>query len=416
MNNEKRLLSKALLDRDLTPLFDRNVSASWFSDDNDKKIWVFVREHFSRYGECPSLEIVKDNYPSFVTVEVSDSVDYLLDSLASARRRVTTANLLREAIEKIDRENDHDGALRVLQAGVLSMDANGLSETNDVDITEDKELDRRWERYQKRKEIPDGLLGYPTGFPTIDKVTNGLQPEQLIVITATPKTGKSTLAMQMAINIHVKPGVTPMFWSFEMSNREQEDRYDAMRARVSYQRLITGTLTSNDEEPRYKRLVVERMREDEHKFWVVDSSSGATLSQVSSKLQTYQPSILFIDGMYLMIDEQTGESNTPQALTNLTRGFKRMAQKFRIPIVITTQSLDWKKGKGGRLTANSIGYSSSFYQDADVIFGLEKPEESVDETRILSILASRNSGPGSVHLAWGWDEGTFREMSGDLDA
>jgi replicative DNA helicase len=415
MNNEKRLISKALQDRDLTPLFERNVASSWFSDENDKKIWVFLREHFGRYGECPSLEIVKENYPSFELVEVSDSVDYLLDSLVSARRKVLTTNLLREAITKIDRENDHEGALQTLQAGVMSMDEAGLTESNDVEITHFDELDRRWERYQRRKEIPDGLLGFPTGFPTIDKVTNGLQPEQLIVITATPKTGKSTVAMQIAINIHANSDAAPMFYSFEMSNREQEDRYDAMRARISHQRLITGTL-DKDEESRYHTLVVDKMREDKKKFWLVDSSSGATLSQVASKIQTHQPEILFIDGMYLMIDEQTGESNTPQSLTNLTRGFKRLAQRFHIPIIITTQSLDWKKGKGGRLTANSIGYSSSFYQDADVIFGLEKPEDSVDETRILSILASRNSGPGSTFLNWGWNEGTFREMSGDLDA
>lgn len=412
MNNEKRLLSKAVQDRDLVPLFDRHVNQAWFSDENDKKIWIFLREHHSKYGECPSIEVIKENYPSFELIPVSDSVDYLLDSLTSLRRRITTGNILRDAIEKIDRENDHEAALRVLESGIVQMDEQGFTGSNDVDITNPADLDRRWERYQRRKEIPDGLLGYATGFPTIDKVTNGLQPEQLIVITATPKTGKSTVAMQMAINIHVNSGATPMFYSFEMSNREQEDRYDAMRARISHQRLITGTLTA-EEELRYSRLVVDRMRDDKSKFWLVDQSSGATLSQVAAKLQSHQPGILFIDGMYLMIDEQTGESNTPQSLTNLTRGFKRLAQRYKLPIVITTQSLDWKKGKGGRLTANSIGYSSSFYQDADVIFGLEKPEDSVDETRILSVLASRNSGPGSTFLAWGWDEGTFREMSGE---
>lgn len=411
MNNEKRLLSKAIADRNLTPLFDRNVTPSWFSDEADKKIWVYVREHYSRYGECPSLDIVKENYPSYELVPVNDSIDYLLDALSSSRRKIYTANILRDAIEKLDREQDHDAALQVMQAGVLKMDEHGFSETNDVDITEGKQLDKRWERYQERKLIPNGLLGYPTGFPTIDKVTNGLQDEQLIVITATPKTGKSTVAMQVAINIHVESEVMPMFYSFEMSNREQEDRYDSMRARISHQRLITGTLTP-DEEMRYQRLVTQRMRDDREKFWLVDSSSGSTLSGVTAKLQLHRPSILFIDGMYLMTDEQTGEQNTPQALTNLTRGFKRLAQNFKIPIVITTQSLDWKKSKG-KLTANSIGYSSSFFQDADVLFGLEKPEESDDQTRILSVLASRNSGPGSTFLTWAWDEGTFREMSGE---
>jgi replicative DNA helicase len=184
MNNEKRLLSKAIESRDLVPLFDRQVNQSWFSDENDKKIWVFLREHHSRYGECPSLEVVKENYPSFELAPVTDSIDYILDSLVSSRRRITTANILRDAIEKLDRENDHEAAVRVLEAGIVQMDDQGFSKSNDVDITQEPELDRRWERYQRRKEIPDGLLGLPTGFPTIDKVTNGLQPEQLIVITA----------------------------------------------------------------------------------------------------------------------------------------------------------------------------------------------------------------------------------------
>lgn len=411
MNNERKLLSKAILDRDLTPLFDHNVSANWFSDDNDRKVWIFVREHFTRYGECPSADVIKDNYPSYELVPCGDSTDYLLDTLVSARRKVATANILREAIEKIDKEQDHEGALLALQSGIVKLDSSGFTETNDVDITKPEELERRWNRYQERKLNPDTLLGYPTGFPTIDQVTSGLQNGQLVVITATPKTGKSTVALQIAINIHEKSQVVPMFYSFEMSNREQEDRFDAMKARVSYRRLITGKLTPQ-EEAGYRTTVIENLRKRES-FVLVDSASGTTLSGVVSKLQQHRPSILFIDGMYLMIDEQTGEANTPQALTNLTRGFKRLAQKFDIPIVITTQSLDWKKGKGGRLTANSIGYSSSFFQDADVLFGLEKPEEEVDETRVLSILASRNSGPGSTFLTWEWETATFREMSGE---
>ena len=411
MNNERKLLSKAILERDLTPLFENSIDSSWFSDETDKKIWIFAREHYSRYGECPSIDVIKENYPSYELVSSQDSIDYLIDSLSASRRRIATANILRDAIEKIDKEQDHEAALLAMQAGITKLESGGFTKGNTVDITSETELERRWARYQDRKANPDSLLGFATGFPTIDKVTNGLQPGQLVVITATPKTGKSTVALQIAINIHEQAKVVPMFYSFEMSNREQEDRFDAMKSRISYQRFITGTGTSQ-EESRYYTTVTQGLRRREG-FILADRAEGATLSGISAQLQTYRPSILFVDGMYLMTDEQTGEMNTPQALTNLTRGFKRVAQKYEIPIVITTQSLDWKKGRGGRLTANSIGYSSSFFQDADVLFGLEKPEDSVDETRILSILASRNSGPGSVFLTWEWDSATFREMDGN---
>jgi replicative DNA helicase len=129
-------------------------------------------------------------------------------------------------------------------------------------------------------------------------------------------------------------------------------------------------------------------------------------------VQSKNPDIVFIDGTYLMIDEQSGESNTPQAITNITRSLKRLAQKINKPIVISTQALTWKMKKG-QVTADSIGYSSSFHQDADVIFGLQREDELVDDTRLLRVVASRNGGLSEVSLMWDWNTGHFREISDD---
>ena len=66
--------------------------------------------------------------------------------------------------------------------------------------------------------------------------------------------------------------------------------------------------------------------------------------------------------------------------------------------------------KKGQVSADSIGYSSSFHQDADVIFGLQREDENVDDTRLLRVIASRNSGLSEVSLMWDWNTGAFREM------
>jgi replicative DNA helicase len=173
---------------------------------------------------------------------------------------------------------------------------------------------------------------------------------------------------------------------------------------------MTGSL-SPEEEARYYGKVqsIQNMRD---KFWFVDSSSGQTVSGIASKVQSKNPDIVFIDGTYLMIDEQTNESNTPQALTNITRSLKRLAQKINKPVVISTQVLTWKMKKGS-VTADAIGYSSSFHQDADVIFGLQREDEAVDDTRLLKVVASRNSGLKDVSLNWSWETGQFREMNSD---
>ena len=403
MNKETLLLNKAIADRDLTPLFNRRVNDSWFADNQDRKVWSFLQQHFKNYGECPSNDAIKENFPSFQFLDVQDSVEYLLDSLLATRRKTMTVNAIGSAIDLIEKEKDHEAALLVLQSSINKLEEQGFSRTTDVNVTE--EPLKRWDDYLWRKDNP-GLLGVPTGFKTMDAATGGLQNGQLVVIVAPPKTGKSTLALQIAQNVHMA-GSVPMFQSFEMSNSEQLSRYDAMRARVSHTRLQTGSLTQ-EEEGRYKRILqgIERMRES---FWLIDSATGSTVSGIAAKIQTLQPDIVFIDGTYLMIDEQTGEANTPQALTNITRSLKRLAQRVNKPIVISTQILN-NKMRNGQVTADAIGYSSSFHQDADVIFGLQREDENVDDTRLLKIIASRNSGPAEVSMLWDWNTGQFREI------
>jgi RecA-family ATPase len=128
-----------------------------------------------------------------------------------------------------------------------------------------------------------------------------------------------------------------------------------------------------------------------------------------AKAEQLKPDILFVDGVYLMLDQVTGDANTPQALTNITRGLKRVAQSLNIPVIITTQTLLWKM-KGGKVSADSIGYSSSFFQDSDVILGLEPIEED-DEIRLLKIVQSRNCPPSETAITWKWDTGCFHDES-----
>ena len=407
MNTEARLLSRVVKDRNISPLLSNSVNESWFADEADRRLWLFVRDHFVKYGECPSEELVTENFPTYKFVDSDDNLDFLIDDIMAKRRKALTVGMIRDAIDAIEKSNDHEDALLKIQRGLVRMEEDGLSQSRDYDLIGDPM--KRWDEYLERKNLPNGLRGIPTGFPTIDSATSGLQKGQLIVIVAPPKTGKSTLALQIAHNVHLR-GAVPLFQSFEMSNNEQVARYDAMRARMSHHRLLTGTMT-DEEEARYK-FKLENLAKMDHSFWLADSGAASTVSGITSKLQMLQPDILFIDGVYLMIDEQSGEANTPIAITNITRSLKRVAQRFQIPVIISTQALTWKMRKGN-VTADSIGYSSSFFQDADVLFGLQREDEDIDDTRLLKVLASRNSGPMEVSMLWDWETGQFREISSD---
>ena len=406
MNNETRLLSKVVETRNLGPVLERNVTDAWFSDAADKKLFKFLHAHYSNYQECPSLEVINENFPTYQLLRVEDNIDYLLDRLVDGRRNLAIVNTVGGALDVLEKSKgkDHESALVVIERGLIKLEEEGLNRSNDLEVT--VAAKKAKEEYEFRKLNP-GLLGSPTGFKTMDDATSGLQPGQLIVIVAPPKTGKSTLALQIAINCHLA-GKVPMFMSFEMSNREQVSRYFAMRARISHRRLMTGTLNPDEEARYYKKA--ENTEQMEDKFYFVDSANGQTVSAVASKIQSKNPDIIFIDGTYLMIDETGADPGTPQAITNITRSLKRLAQKVNKPIVISTQALTWKMKKG-QVSADSIGYSSSFHQDADVIFGLQREDENVDDTRLLRVIASRNGGLSEVSLIWDWDTGQFREVS-----
>ena len=262
----------------------------------------------------------------------------------------------------------------------------------------------RYDEYMAIKTRPNGLLGLSTGFKTIDEITSGVLNQQLWTIAAPPKTGKSVLAMQMAISAQ-NEGQRVMFQSFEMTAREMKTRYDAMRSHISHKRLITSALHP-DEDARF----LAHLNTSRDDFWMPDTVASRTVTGLCAKIEKYSPDILFVDGMYLMHDEATGETETERSLRSLTRQMKQVAQRYDIPVVVSTQTLR-SKLRGGKVTADSIGYTSSFLQDSDIVLVLQRQDEEDDSSRSLTVAASRISEMGSADLLWDWEEGRFEEYA-----
>jgi len=400
-DNEERLISRVVRTREIIPALEAGLEDNWFYNAENRAVWKFIRQHWTKYEEVPTAVTVKDNFPTYRLLAVEDSLEYLVDQLVDYRKRQKTIEVVQNAAESIA-SGDHEKAIAEMAQGISTIFDEGIAQTSDIDLTEAPE--KRFDEYMSIKTRDGGLLGYRTGFKTIDEATAGLQPGQLITIIAPPKTGKSVLAMQIAVNVH-EDGYVPMFQSFEMTNIEQQHRHDAMRAKIAHSRLVRGNLNL-DEERRYKEAL--KKMDSMQKFYLTDSSSAMTVSGLQAKIEKIRPDIVFVDGVYLMVDEASGESNTPGALTSITRNLKRLAQRHNIPIVISTQVLLWKM-KRGQVSADSIGYSSSFFQDSDVILGLQKQDEEDDSSRELRIVASRNSGPATSDLLWDWEGGRFEE-------
>jgi len=400
-NNEERLLSKAIRNRDIRPLVESGVQEDWFFNDMNRQVWKFIAKHNEKYGEVPTSVTVKENFPTYTLHAVEDNVEYLIDQLIEYRKRQKTIDTLLEAQQSVQ-QGDHNAAIQTMSSAVQSLLNDNTRESNDENLSENPL--ERYDEYLSIKTRPNGLLGISTGFKTIDDITAGLLKQQLWTIVAPPKTGKSVLAMQMAIRAQDE-NLKVMFQSFEMTAREMKTRYDAMRAHISHSRLIRGALKP-EEEKNYR----EHLSELRQEFWMPDNIAARTITGLSAKIEKFKPDIVFVDGMYLMMDEETGETESERSLRSLTRNMKRVAQRYDVPVVVSTQALR-SKMRGGKVTADSIGYTSSFLQDSDIVLALQRQDEEDDSSRSLTVAASRISGMGSTDLMWDWEEGRFEEYA-----
>jgi replicative DNA helicase len=404
MDIEHKLISKIVHSGDLATPVERGIGRDWFSSTSHQRIFAAITSYAAEYGAPPTAEALGADHPSYRLDPAPEPMSDLIDRMRARRTSTLLEEGMGSAVALWER-GDLDRSVAELSATVARIGAD-VPTGRDVDLTQTG--DDRFARYLSYKALPGGMRGVPTGFTVIDKATLGLQPEQLVTLTGLAKGGKSFAVISMARAAHMY-GKKLLLVSFEMTATEQAERLDSFRAGVEPQRLRAGQL-SPAEWGRLEKSIKDMAAMSP--FVMTEDITGMlTVTGVAAKLAAVAPDILMIDGVYLMTDEISGEQNTPTALTNLTRSFKRLAQRTKIPIVISTQSLAWKREKGKGLTAAAIGYSSSFLQDSDVVLIIEDTDEQ--DIKKIKIGASRNTPNAEGFIRLDWSTGSYQELEGN---
>ncbi len=405
---ERGLISKVINTRDIVTAIEAKITEEFFASEEHRRVWSWCLEYFRRYGEAPSLRALKANFPTYKVFEVEEPYQFFLDELRGRRAFVIMQEHMGDAVEALSDDaltpqGAADAALHVITSMVTQVGTE-VTKLKDANVIETHTA--RMSRYRTYSATPGGMRGLPYGFPSLDAATSGAQPEQLITLVGLPKAGKSAFLLSFALAAHMA-GATPLFVGFEMSNEEQEARLDAMVAKVSHTKLLQGTLSEIDLARLEKVL---QNRSHMHPFILSsDISSATTVSGLGAKVSQYRPAILYVDGTYLMDDEHGEPKGSSQALTNITRGLKRLAQTHRIPIVITTQALGWKTSRTKGIDADSIGYTSSFAQDSDLVLGVQADPD--DETiRKLYTVIGRSVGRVDMRCTFDWGTMSFDEL------
>ena len=406
-STEHLLISKVIQTSDLSEVIDAGIRPEHFSGEWSD-IWLWVLNYWRDYSTIPTARAFKQEYADVRLLNAeNEPFQALIDEIYIAYKQQHLVQAITSALPALN-NNETEEAFNKLSEGLQKASVE-VARLRDVDLTQSWE--GRLAKYEEMRNTPNGLRGIPTGFLGLDRITAGLRPQQLVTFVGEAKKGKSLMTLIMADAAH-NHGITPMYVSFEMSIEEQAARYDAIISGIPHTRIIRGDLTAQDMEKLSKTL---SLRKNMQPFVMTeDAHSLTTVSALAGKVQKHRPRLLIVDGVYLMDDENGEPKGSPQALTNITRALKRLAQRFDIPIIGTTQVLSWKLGnkKSRQITAEAIGYTSSFAQDSDLVLGVES-DPDVDNQAIIRVILSRSSPKGEVRIKWDWDTMNFTEVDED---
>ncbi len=248
----------------------------------------------------------------------------------------------------------------------------------------------------------DALVGIPSGFTKLDRLTSGWQKAELVIIAARPSMGKTAFALSMARNMAVEHGKSVAIFSCEMSAIQLVNRLIVAESDIPGDKIKNGRL--NEEEwkqldSRIKKLVLAPI--------FIDDTPAISIFELRAKCRRLMAQrkldIVIVDYLQLMSGPENAGSRE-QEVSNISRSLKSIAKELNVPILALSQLNRSVEMRGGskRPLLSDLRESGAIEQDADMVvfihrqekFGLPTFEDGSSTKGIAEIILAKNrNGP-----------------------
>jgi replicative DNA helicase len=265
-------------------------------------------------------------------------------------------------------------------------------------------LNDSFEMLEKLAEQGSDVTGLATGFDDLDRLTAGLQPQNLVIVAARPAMGKSSLALGVTHFVTARLGVPAILFSLEMSKLEIVNRLLSSEARIDSSRIRTGRLDDSD-----WRKLGDALGALAEAPLFIDDTPSITLMEIRAKCrrlkQKHGLGLVVIDYLQLMQSSRRTESRQ-QEVAEISRGLKMLAKELDVPVVALSQlSRQPESRTDKRPQLADLRESGSIEQDADIVAFIYRDEvydeDTPDRGIAELILAKHRNGPtGIVRLAF----------------
>ena len=273
------------------------------------------------------------------------------------------------------------------------------------------------EAYNEAEEVCQAggqAAGVPTGFPSLDRMLMGFREGQLIIIGARPAVGKTSFALNLALNA-AAAGYTVGFFSLEMSGKEIAQRLICAYAMISISDFRMGRIS-----PEQWANINEATQTLSKLDILIDDTPGTTVTEIRAKsrrmLHNKEKAIIILDYLQLVSPPpgRRSESRTVE-VSEMSRGLK-------IPLIALSQlSRQVESRTGKRPQLSDLRESGSIEQDADIVMFLDRSADEAEASRddrpdegVTRIVVAKNrSGPiGDVDLMFLPASTKFYELDG----
>lgn len=293
----------------------------------------------------------------------SVTTEFLCHEVRKQRLVLEYRHVIEGQLQNIDKDPIH--AIGQTQAAMSALQRLGSSKTRDVHFNEG------FSRSVRRMELIESGVDLSCGawpWHPLQDATGGIEPADYVIIYGRPKSMKSwVLAYLIAWFVEQKKRL--VIYTKEMVADNIFQRAGACLARVRYHEFRRGRLTYDEKDSIY---FVERMLNHlQHTQTVVclsaeDAADGEdSVPWLESKIDTYKPDLVFVDGMYLMSDVM-GAKKDNERVRNISRAIRRMTLKTKIPCIATVQA-NREAAKNQSANLDEVAFSDALAQDATLL-------------------------------------------------
>ncbi|KAF3363056.1 Replicative DNA helicase [Chlamydiales bacterium STE3] len=269
-----------------------------------------------------------------------------------------------------------------------------------------KELQERQELFQQRGPEDPGITGVQTHFTDFDKMINGFNNSNLMILAARPAMGKTAFALNIAENICFKNNIPVGIFSLEMSAEQLVHRIICSQAEVESDKIKTGSLNGLE----YQRIVGAVNQMMGHNL-IIDDQPGLKITDLRARArrmkETYGIGFLMID--YLQLISGSGNfrsaENRQGEISEISRMLKNLARELNIPVLCLSQlSRKVEERQGHRPMMSDLRESGSIEQDSDIVLFLLRREyyDPMDKPGMAELIIAKNrhGQVGSVNLTF----------------